>query len=85
MNVLIDGTPKVLGVAQIIDEWIKWRRECVVREYTFDLNKKGHDLNELYGFQKLLLDIDNGINTESAKPFSGLSICRVPSGKRRSD
>lgn len=61
MNVLIDGTPKVLGVAQIIDEWIKWRRECVVREYTFDLNKKGHDLNELYGFQKLLLDIDKAV------------------------
>ncbi len=28
-NVLIGGTPRVMGVREILDEWMAWRTECV--------------------------------------------------------
>ena len=39
-NVLIAGTPKVMGVREILQEWIAFRRECIRRRIYFDLNKK---------------------------------------------
>ena len=39
-NVLIAGMPRVLGVAELLDEWTAWRTECVRRRVFFDLNKK---------------------------------------------
>lgn len=38
-NVLIGGTPKTLGVADILTEWTAWRCECVKRELYFNLCK----------------------------------------------
>ena len=61
MTVLVNGTPKVLGVTKILDEWISWRRGCVKRELSFDLNKKEKDLHMLEGLAKVLLDIDRAI------------------------
>lgn len=67
-NILIDGSPCVMGVRQIIDEWLKWRRQCVSRELEFDLDKKKAKLHLLEGLEKILLDIDKAIaiirNTE---------------------
>ena len=67
-NILIDGSPRVMGVRQIIDEWLKWRRQCVSRELEFDLDKKKAKLHLLEGLEKILLDIDKAIaiirNTE---------------------
>lgn len=69
MTVLIDGTPRVLGVPQVLDEWLKWRRGCVKRELAFDLKKKQHELHLLEGLAKMLLDIDKAVaiirNTEN--------------------
>ena len=68
MTVLIDGHPKEIGVTDIIDEWLNWRRICVKRELTYDLLKKQHDLHILEGLAKVLTDIDKAIriirNTE---------------------
>ena len=61
MTVLIDGRPKLLGVYDILDEWINWRRSCVVRELTYDKAKKEKELHLLEGLQKVLLDIDKAI------------------------
>lgn len=61
MTVLIDGRPVVLGVAGILDEWIRWRRECVKRELSFDLGKKQKELHLLEGLAKVLLDIDRAV------------------------
>ena len=61
MTVLIDGKPMVLGVSQILDEWIKWRRECVKRELQYDLGRKEKELHLLEGLAKVLLDIDKAI------------------------
>jgi DNA gyrase subunit A len=60
-NILIDGTPKVLGIPQIIDEWLKWRRNCVSRELQFNLDKMKKRLHLLDGLAVILLDIDKAI------------------------
>lgn len=60
-NLLIDGSPKVLGVRQILLEWLKWRRECLRRELAFDLAKKRDRLHLLKGLERILLDIDKAI------------------------
>lgn len=68
-NVLIKGYPKVLGVADILKEWIEFRLECVRRRTQFTLNKKAERLHLLQGLEKILLDIDKAVkiirNTES--------------------
>lgn len=60
-NVLIGGTPMVLGVKDLLDEWIAFRIECVRRRTYFDLNKKKDRLHLLKGLEKILLDIDKAI------------------------
>jgi DNA gyrase subunit A len=39
-NVLINSVPKQMGIREILVEWIKFRTECLTREFTFELNKK---------------------------------------------
>ena len=60
-NVLIAGTPQLLGVMDILEEWIAFRIECVKRELYFDLGKKKEKLHLLNGLKKILLDIDKVI------------------------
>ncbi|MBR3609998.1 MAG: topoisomerase IV [Oscillospiraceae bacterium] len=60
-NVLIGGSPMVLGVRQIINEWVAFRHECVRRRIYFDLKMKKDRLHLLKGLQKILLDIDKAI------------------------
>ena len=61
MTVLIDGHPRLLGVNEILDQWIKWRRTCVVRELYYDYKRKAKELHLLEGLAKVLLDIDKAI------------------------
>ena len=60
-NVLIDGTPRVMGVYEILNEWTNFRRSCVRRRVEYDLRKKKEKLHLLYGLKKILLDIDYAI------------------------
>ena len=60
-NVLIDGAPRQLGVADILREWIRFRMGCLRRELSFDLGKKKEKLHLLLGLGKILLDIDRAI------------------------
>lgn len=60
-NVLIAGTPRVLGVRELLLEWIAFRTECVNRRVYFDLQKARDRLHLLEGLQKILLDIDKAI------------------------
>lgn len=60
-NILIGGTPKVMGVREILFEWIAFREECVRRRVFFDLNKKREKLHLLEGLEKILIDIDKAI------------------------
>ena len=60
-NVLIAGSPRVLGVRELLEEWTAFRRECVRRGIYFDLQKKKDKLHLLQGLKKILLDIDKAI------------------------
>ena len=61
-NVLIDSTPRQMGVKEILKEWIDFRNGCVRRELEFDLKKKQEKLHLLEAMAKILLDIDLAIN-----------------------
>lgn len=60
-NVLIAGTPRVMGVYEILNEWTDFRRQCVKRRIYFELNKKKEKLHLLLGLKKILMDIDYAI------------------------
>lgn len=60
-NVLIGGTPRVLGVRELLLEWIAFRTEAVRRRVYFDLAKAQKKLHLLQGLEKILLDIDKAI------------------------
>ncbi len=60
-NILIAGSPKVMGIREILNEWIAFRRECVRRRVYFSLNKAKDRLHLLKGLEKILLDIDKAI------------------------
>ena len=60
-NILVEGTPKQLGVREILTEWIAFRSKCVTRELNYDLEKKKDKLELLEGLMKILVDIDEAI------------------------
>ncbi len=60
-NVLIAGQPKVMGIREILSEWIAFRTECIKRRVYFDLNKKKERLHLLKGLERIILDIDKAI------------------------
>ena len=60
-NILIAGSPQVLGVGQILEEWTAWRAGCIKRRVYFQLQKKKDRLHLLKGLKKILLDIDLAI------------------------
>ena len=60
-NILIAGSPRVMGVKEIISEWVAFREECVRRRVYFKLSKAKDKLHLLQGLEKILLDIDRAI------------------------
>ena len=60
-NILVDSTPRQLGIISILLEWIRFRMKCVRRELTYDLNKKEDKLHLLLGLVKILMDLDKAI------------------------
>ncbi len=60
-NVLIAGMPRVMGVAEILEEWTAWRMDCVKRRIFFQIQKKEERLHLLKGLERILLDIDKAI------------------------
>lgn len=60
-NVLVDGYPRVMGVRQILHEWVNWRVDSTRRRISFDLTKKTDRLHLLHGLEAILLDIDKAI------------------------
>lgn len=78
-NILIDGTPKVMGVREILNQWISFRENCVRRRLKFDLAKKSDRLHLLQGLGKILADIDKAIKiiretTDEDEVISNLMI-----------
>ncbi len=60
-NVLIAGVPRVMGIRELLNEWIAFRIECVRRRTYNDLQKKSDKLHLLKGLEAILLDIDKAI------------------------
>ncbi len=60
-NVIINSSPMQLGVLPLLKEWISFRKGCLSRELTYELNKKKDKLHLLLGLGKILLDIDKAI------------------------
>ncbi len=60
-NVLVDGYPRVMGVRQILQEWVAWRVESTRRRINYELQKKSDRLHLLHGLEAILLDIDKAI------------------------
>jgi DNA gyrase subunit A len=68
-NVLINSSPRVMGIRSILREWVAFRVNCIKRQTLFDIEKKEAKLHLLLGLRKILLDIDKAIaiirNTEN--------------------
>jgi len=60
-NILIEGNPQVLGVKEIISEWVAFRNACVKNRVYYNLTKAKEKLHLLKGLAKILLDIDKAI------------------------
>ncbi len=60
-NILVEGSPMVLGVNDILCEWLRFRKNCIKRSLSYDINKKSDKLHLLKGLEKILLDIDKAV------------------------
>lgn len=60
-NILVNSTPRVMGIKTILKEWINFRIECIKRQTLFDIDKKTDKLHLLMGLKKILMDIDKAI------------------------
>ena len=60
-NILIAGMPRVMGVREILEEWVAWRMESLRRRVYFSMKKKKEKLHLLKGLRRILLDIDRAI------------------------
>ncbi len=67
-NILVNGSPKQMGVVEILNEWILFRMGCLSRELRFDLGKKKDKLHLLLGLATILLDIDKAISIIRSTP-----------------
>ncbi len=61
-NILVDGVPRVMGIREILEEWVRFRLGCIERRLKFELQKKRDKLHLLLGLEKILLDIDKAIH-----------------------
>ncbi len=59
--ILVGGYPRIMGVYDILGEWIKFRMNCVRRRTANELEQKKQKLHLLKGLGKILLDIDKAI------------------------
>lgn len=60
-NVLVGGVPRVMGVRELLGEWIAFRIECVRRRTYYDLSRKKDKMHLLQGLRAILLDIDKAV------------------------
>ncbi|HPD00362.1 MAG TPA: DNA topoisomerase (ATP-hydrolyzing) subunit A [Acetivibrio sp.] len=61
-NILIEGRPRVMGIKEVLKEWIIFRVDCIKKQTLFDIEKKSDKLHLLLGLKKILLDIDKAVS-----------------------
>jgi DNA gyrase subunit A len=60
-NILVKGSPRVMGIKAVLREWVAFRIECIKRQTLFDIDRKSERLHLLLGLRKILMDIDKAI------------------------
>lgn len=60
-NVVVNGRPQVLGVKEIVHEWLAFRVESIKRGVAYDIKKKSDKKHLLLALKQVLLDIDKAI------------------------
>ena len=79
-NLLIDGAPRQLGVAEILKEWIRFRIGCYRRELIYECERKEEKLHLLLGLGKILLDIDRAIKIVRETEEEAMVVPNLMSG-----
>ena len=79
-NILIDGRPRVMGIAEILEEWTAFRTSCIKRQLAYDIEKKSEKLHLLEGLAKILLDIDKAIKIIRETPKEAEVIPNLMAG-----
>ena len=79
-NFLIDGRPKVMGIAEILEEWTIFRIRCIKRGLAHDIKKKSEKLHLLEGLAKIILDIDKAIKIIRETPSESQVIPNLMKG-----
>lgn len=60
-NILVDGSPRTMGIKAILDEWLKFRTRCVRRQTEYEFNKAWDRHHLLIGLKSIIMDIDKAI------------------------
>lgn len=79
-NILVKGSPRVMGIKAILKEWVDFRIGCIKRQTLFDIQKKQEKLHLLLGLRKILLDIDKAIRIVRDSESDSLVIPNLMSG-----
>jgi DNA gyrase subunit A len=61
MNILVDGSPVLLGTRDIIKEWVNKRRVQVEKGIKNEIKQKREKLHILKGLEKILLSVDKAV------------------------
>jgi len=77
MVALIDGQPKLLNLKQVIEAFVKHRREVVTRRTIFDLRKAREKAHILEGLAVALTNIDEMIELIKASPSPAVAKERM--------
>ncbi len=77
MVALIDGQPKLLNLKQIIEAFVKHRREVVTRRTVFELRKAREKAHTLEGLAIALNNIDEMIELIKASPSPAVAKERM--------
>ncbi len=60
-NILVNGSPRTMGIKGILDAWLAFRTECIRRQTEYDLQKKWDKHHLLVGLSQIMVDIDKAI------------------------
>ncbi len=79
-NILVEGSPMVLGINDILSEWLRFRKSCLKRSIQFDVDKKSEKLHLLKGLELILLDIDKAIKIVRETPDDSMVVPNLMDG-----
>lgn len=58
ITVIVDGSPKTLGVWGVIEKWVEWQRGVLIKEYTHRIETAKEAFREASAFMNIISDYD---------------------------